>query len=145
LLSGARLGPGWMVSHARRLPFPSTGEFVHPGEAERLKALLEAARHKEAQRQDAPRAVRQAEKDRAARLAAKAALVPRLEALTTPSPQTSAPFQAPALSCPPLPAAAPCRPPDRTTLYLPDLWLPDAGLGDLRCPATTTGAPLPIL
>jgi hypothetical protein len=37
---------------------PSTGEFVHPGEAERLKALHEAAREKEAQRQESLRAAR---------------------------------------------------------------------------------------
>ena len=76
---------------------PSTGEFVHPGEAERLKALLEAAREKEAQQQEALRAARQAEKDRAVRLAAKAALKPKLEAFV---PQL---LQAPALPCPPPP------------------------------------------
>ena len=40
---------------------PSTGEFVNPGEAEGLKALLEAARQEEAQRQEALRAARQTE------------------------------------------------------------------------------------
>jgi len=80
---------------------PSTGEFVHPGEAERLKALLEAAREKEAQRQESIRAARQAEMEHSARLAAKAALVPRLEALAPSQPLV--PPQAPVLPGPPPP------------------------------------------
>ncbi|NTV73495.1 MAG: hypothetical protein HGA66_04735 [Holophaga sp.] len=89
---------------------PSTGEFVHPGEAEGLKALLEAARQKEAQRQDALRAARQAEKDRAARLAAKAALVSKWEPLAPPPPQTTALSLAPVLPTPPPPAVIPIEP-----------------------------------
>jgi hypothetical protein len=80
---------------------PSTGEFVHPGEAERLKALHEAAREKEAQRQESLRAANQAKKDRAARLAAKAALVPRPAAFVPPLPHAPAPLPAPPSPVPP--------------------------------------------
>jgi len=76
---------------------PSTGEFVHPREAERLKVLLETARQKEAQRQESLRAARQAEKDRIARLAAKAAARSEAAALSLP--------QAPALPGAPPPSA----------------------------------------
>jgi hypothetical protein len=89
---------------------PSTGEFVHPGEAERLKALLEAARQKEAQRQESLRAAKQAEKDRTARLAAKAALVSKREPLAAPVPQTTALSQAPVLPTLPPPAVIPIEP-----------------------------------
>ena len=46
---------------------PSTGEFVHPGEAERLQAFQEAARVKEARREEARRAAAEAERERRAR------------------------------------------------------------------------------
>ena len=89
---------------------PSTGEFVHPGEAEGLKAHLEAARQKEAQRQESLRAARQAERDRAARLAAKAALVSKREPLAPPLSETTALSQATVLPTPPPPAVIPIEP-----------------------------------
>jgi len=89
---------------------PSTGEFVHPGEAERLKAFHEATRQKEAQRQGSLRVARQAEKDRAARLAAKVALVSKREPLAPPLPQTTAVYQAPVPPTPPRPAVIPIEP-----------------------------------
>jgi hypothetical protein len=85
---------------------PSTGEFVHPGEAERLTAALEAARQKEVQRQETLRAAHQAEQERAARLAAKAALAPRMRALAPPPTQASALTLSPALPSPQPPLTA---------------------------------------
>ena len=101
---------------------PSTGEFVHPGEAERLEAALEAARLKvaqreealrvarqarreqatleaarlkEAQREETLRAARQARWEHAARLAAQAVRVPKVEAPAPAMPQAPIPPRAP--------------------------------------------------
>ena len=84
---------------------PRTGEFVHPGEAERLKALVEAARQED-RRQEALRAARQAERARAIQRAAQRArtiqraaemvVVPRLEAVEPAMPKTSALPETPA-------------------------------------------------